>query len=143
MSCSDVISLAKYLLVRIISLLPRSFARHLRCERDSPSNLLLGGVIQDGSEGFRILIPARFREWTRLRINGDALPSPFPVFLPERCYRILWNANDGLDRRDKSNSSVILAFFVILLILVVVSTVNDLFQTPPIQRRIPVPATPP
>ena len=131
MSSGDVCSITKYLLIRIICLLRGCFARHSRRERDSSPDFLVGEIINDMSKGFRVLVPARFRERNRLWIDSNALSSPFLVFLPERFDGVLRNAKDGLDRRDEINGFVVLAFFVIVLILVVVGTIDDLFQTPP------------
>ena len=57
------------------------------------------------------------------------------MFLPKRIDRLLWNAKDGLDRRDESDAVITLVFFVVVLALIVVITIDNLLRTPPLQGR--------
>ena len=131
MPSSNIVSLAKYLLVRIVRLLRRRLAGHPSCERDSPSDLFSGSVVQNVSKGFCILVPARFRERGGLWIDSYALASPLLMLLPKGLNRVLRNAKDSLDWRDKSNSRITVVF-IIIAVLVIVCAIDDFFQTPPI-----------
>ena len=67
----------------MICLLRGYFSGHPCRERDTPSDLLIGGVIWKVPKGFRILVPSSFGERKGFWNDGDGLPSPLLVFLPK------------------------------------------------------------
>ena len=84
---------------------------------------------------FRILERKGF--WT----DGDALPSPLLVFLPEGFDMFLRKAKVGLNQWDENDGLVTLVFFVTVLALVFVVTIDDSLETLPLQGNIPVSTT--